>query len=293
MISQIGAEYLSDFDEIGRFPSILQSRTVALGQQPLLEIVQLLREIHLVDLRLFDPPVLVPEGLALARGERHDLSERRALIDDLSVLADKLEQRLDAVIGERRALPSLERVEDRQRFGYVELLVVQADQVGLGHSGAVVDAQNLLEAGIGDLDRVLGDLDDRLEPAAALDRRQLVHAAQTGHRLTGDQLGANAPAVDPGALAVQGDDRVLVQIARRADGGLGEAGLVQHPAGLLREVCKVARIQTDTGRLMALFAQLAEHLNGVRHAALEGIVGIDQQQAVVREQLRIGAECLH
>ena len=105
---------------------------------------------------------------------------------------------------------------------------------------------------------------------------ELVDAAQRRIVLAGDQPRADAPDVDGRALGLEVPDDLLVEVARGGDLRVREAGLIEHFARLAAEEGEVAAVKADAHRLVALLAQLAEHGDGVGHAAAQRVVGIHQ-----------------
>ncbi len=149
---------------------------------------------------------------------------------------------------------------------------------------------HLQDARVGDLDRLLAELELVLPGAVvAAHRAELVDAAQRGLLAAGDQLGADAPGVDARALLEQAGDHGLVEIVRRDDARLGEAGVVEQAPRLDRQVGEVAGVEADAGEVVAVGAQRAAHLDRVAHA-VEGVVGVDQEDAVVGHRAGVGLE---
>ena len=149
---------------------------------------------------------------------------------------------------------------------------------------------------IRDLADVLGDLDLRLNrPVRALDSHELVDAAEDRLALGRDEALADAErcrSARPARMQVL--DEVFVERVRaRKSCTFRPAGLVEHFAGLLRQVRHVAGVEADTALADAEWAQhLVERADGVRHTALERVVGVDEQNGIRRVQLAVALEGL-
>ena len=102
------------------------------------------------------------------------------------------------------------------------------------------------------------------------DGRQLVHAAEGGAVLGGDQVGADAPGIDGRALHFQAVDQLLVQVVGGGDHRVGETGLVQQLFRFFGQVGQVAAVQADSveGQGNSGLAHLLEYLDGVGHAGV-------------------------
>ena len=70
----------------------------------------------------------------------------------------------------------------------------------------------------------------------------------------------------------------------------GETRAVQHLGRLDAQIGQVARVQADAHRLVALAPQLLKDPDGIGDAALQGVDGIHQQQAVVGIDVGVGAK---
>ena len=103
---------------------------------------------------------------------------------------------------------------------------------------------------------------------------------------------ADAPGVDPGALALQVGYQVFIEFVGRHYHRVGEAGLREHPVGVLAEPGQIAGVEAyGRPHVVARRPQLPEHGERIREAGGERVVGVDQQQAVVREERGVRAEC--
>src|SRR4029450_7938349 len=84
---------------------------------------------------------------------------------------------------------------------------------------------------------------------------ELVDAAERRLIKRGDELGADAPDVDASALILDVLDQMLVEIVGRDDLGVRKSGRVEHRARLGRQMCEVARVEANAGKLVASCAQ--------------------------------------
>ena len=226
---------------------------------------------------------------------RADLLQLGELIDENALFVDRHEQLTQGEVLVGLALPGKVGVKQLQRLGIVHRFVVQTDQVGLGLCGfVVVNAVDLLEVRGGDLLHVFGKLDAGDDLALfVLDGADLVHAAEDGVGLRGDQTLADAKAVNPCALHDEIADDVLVERVGGDDLTVGPSRRVEHLARLLREVGDIARVETDRAIRDAEGLQhLVEGADRVRHAALQHVIGIDEQSRRGRIQFAVGAEGL-
>ena len=167
----------------------------------------------------------------------HGLGE---CVDTLAVYEQRNHQlsELEFVGFQAGLLPGLCGIEEHQRTLVGEGLFLEADEVcdDLVRS-LLVDAVDLLVAGVGHLFGVLGKLDLGLEGAVrVLDRSQFVDAAEGRVVFGCDQVCADTPGCDGRALVLQGIDQVLIQVVGGGDDGIRETGLIEHLAGFLGEV---------------------------------------------------------
>ncbi len=184
------------------------------------------------------------------------------------------------------------------------VLSLHPQHVGGGRAPGVVEAPHLLAAGVGDLAARLGDLERRPPRPIGSQGYQLVDAVESRVPLRRDESGSHSvdqPPDEPlridailrSLLLDLGDDLPdgqLVQVAGEDDGGVGKPGLVQQAGRLNAEVGQVAGVEADAHRFVTTPPQLLEHGHRVGDPALEGVDGVDQQQALVGVQLGVGAE---
>ena len=85
---------------------------------------------------------------------------------------------------------------------------------------------------------------------------------------------------------------MLIQVVGGGDDGIRETGLIEHLAGFLGEVGKVAAVEADAVAFaeFAFVAQILECLDSVRDAGFEGVIGVREQDAGVRIQIAVGLE---
>ena len=183
----------------------------------------------------------------------------------------------------------VDRVDDHARaVGLVQLV---PDHVRAGGAVGVVEATDRQLTGDRDLRRVRADLDRRPPRAAVADRGQLVHAAQRRLVVARDELRPDAPAVDPGALGLEGFHRRGVEVVRGHDLGVLEPRRVEQLAGPHGQVREVARVEPDAGQLLAALAHPEAGRDRVRDAVL-GVEGVDQQHGVAGHDVGPGVERL-
>src|SRR6266516_1394607 len=80
--------------------------------------------------------------------------------------------------------------------------------------------------------------------------------------------------------------RVFVQITRADDLRCCEAGFIKHSPRLDAQCNAISRIQPHSDHFVSVFAQPAGYIDRVAHA-LEGIIGVHQEDAVVRHRFGI------
>ena len=244
-------------------------------------------------MRILKPLHLVPQQVHLLPAIGGDLLDRRLLIHTYAVFEHRHQQLPCGIIREGLCFPCGVRVKDGARLGVVHGFVPDAQLVGDRLAALpVVVAVYFFEVRIGDLGGVLAHFDFRHDLAAlVLNGDQLVDAAEYRRLGRRDQPLAHAEGVHLCTLHHQIADKIFVQRIGGGDGAVGQSGFVEHPPRLFGEVGDVARIQTDGAFGLAHRQQhLLEHLYGVRHAAFERVVGIDQQGRVVGIQLAVRLE---
>jgi hypothetical protein len=106
-----------------------------------------------------------------------------------------------------------------------------------------------------------------------------------------DELRADAPGVDAGALLLEALDDMLVEIVAGRDGGLREAALVQDAPGLDGERREVAGVEPDARELVPPRPHLEPHGHRVAHA-VERVVRVDEEDRVLRVRVGEGLERL-
>ena len=135
-------------------------------QQALLDVPQLLGQVHIVVVGVLKPLHLVPEGVHLPLAVGPAGLEVGHLIHQPAPLEDGHHQLLHLDVGIHLPLPGGVRVEELQGLGEVELLVVEADQVGLRLAGVLGEnAVYLLKVWGGDFGGVFADFDFGDDPA--------------------------------------------------------------------------------------------------------------------------------
>ena len=237
---------------------------------------------------------LLPQVLHLLGAGGAYLGHGGPVIHQLALLVDGGGEALHRAVFIGALFPGLVGVEEGELLVLAHLFVVHRHIVRHGLAGVVVvDAPDLLEAGQGDLFHALADLDLGDVAVPFLHGGQLIDPAEHRVALGGDEVLADAEAVDLRLLQNQVPHDVLVQAVGSADGAVLIAGLVQHFAGLLGKVGDVAGVDADAlGPLAQGLQHLVEHLDGVGHAALGHVVSIHQQHAAVGIKPGVGGKGL-
>jgi len=79
-------------------------------------------------------------------------------------------------------------------------------------------------------------------------------------------------------------DEVLIEIVAGKDLSIGEASSVKKLASLDTEPGKITAVKTDTSKLVSALLELLAGLDGLTNTG-QGVVGIDEKDAVVRSSL--------
>ena len=175
---------------------ILSVEPAALVQQPVLDIPELLRQIDVIGVRVVKPLDLVPECVDLRLAVGLDLVQLRQLVDQLAVFEDRLQQLPNGVVLQGLDLPGGIGIKDIVRLGEIDLLVPQAQLIRQRLSAVlIIVAVDALEAGVGNLLGVLGELNlrDKLACLFILYGCKLVYTAECRAVLCGDEVGADTP----------------------------------------------------------------------------------------------------
>ena len=127
------------------------------------------------------------------------------------------------------------------------MLVGQADQISPDFSGVpVINAVKSLVAGVCDFFDIFREFDFRLEDAVFITYGgKFVDAAKSRIVLCGDQVCADAPGGDRGALQFQALDQIFVEVVGGGDHGVRKTRVIEHFAHLLGEVGEVAAVHAD------------------------------------------------
>ena len=175
--------------------------------------------------------------------------------------------------------PCLDRIEEQKGILLIELFIHETDQICDNLASLlVIDSLDGLVARIGNLFCIFRKLDlrDKFACVTVLDGSQLINAAEGRAVLGGDEVCADTPGRDGSALNLQAVDQVFIQIVGGGDDCIRESGVIQHLAGFLGNICKVAAVeadavesQRDTG-----VAHLLEDADRVRNTGTQGIIGI-------------------
>ena len=267
-----------------------------MSQKSKLGVVELLGKIDIHLMRVVETSGFLPERILLLQAVVADFHRRTGLIDALSVQEERRQHLAESEFAglKRCFLPGLHRVKEKQRLLFAEVLIGKADEIRLDLMTVLfVNAVNLLVAGIGDLLGILGQLDLGLEGAVlVLYGCKLVDAAEARIVLGGNQVRADSEGIDAGTLLIKRIDEMLIQIVGAADLCLRIAGSVQHLAGFLGQIRKIAGIQADADVIQrkALFLHIIKGSDGVRNAASKGVIGVYEKRAGGRIKLCIGLE---
>jgi hypothetical protein len=258
------------------------------------QVPQPVGEVHIVDVRVGEPLDLLPQVVHGLPAVLPDLLQGGKVVHELPLLEDRDHELLRAVVLDGLLLPPGIGCEEGQRPGEVDVLVPEAHQVGDRLAVGAVDPVDLLEPWGGDLDVVAGDLDLRDDvPVGVLHRRELVYAAEHGGAVRCDEIVPDSEGVDAGPLVQEVADDPLVQRVRCHDGTVLQTGLIEHRPCPTGQEGQVARVDPDGALPDAHGPQDAlECLDRVGDAAVEDVVGVDEQGSVVGIKLAIGLECL-
>ena len=85
---------------------------------------------------------------------------------------------------------------------------------------------------------------------------------------------------------------MLIQVVGGGDDGIRETGLIEHLAGFLGEIGKVAAVEADAVAFteFAFVAQILEGLDRVRDTGFKGVIGIREKDAGVGIQIAVSLE---
>ena len=254
----------------------------------LLQFIQFLGQIDVVALGVLEPESLFPQGFHLLPAVLLDGFDVRGIVDFFAVVEEADLQVAGREVLQFLLLPHGLRIEEDVPVAGRRRFVADRQQVGDGLSVfVVVEPVDFLIARVGDLFDVFGDLDFRDEFAVLFDGHQLVDAAEYRLGLGCDETLADAEGVDLRTFHDHIPDQVFVQGVGNGDGAVFETCLVQHFPGLFRQIGDIAAVDADA---LGFRVQLPEYPDGIRDAGFQHIIGIHQQDAVVRIEFRILAE---
>lgn len=174
-------------------------------QQLIFQMPELIGEIHMNTVRIFETQRLLPERIQLLMAIVADLHNLRRLVHAFSVLKDRHQQLPQgiAVRGKMSLLPGLDGIKQQKGIGGIIAFLYEADQVSDDLAGIlIINALNGLVARVGDLLGILRKLDLGNEFAGlfVLDGSQLVDTAKGRAILGSNQVGAHTPGIDGGTL---------------------------------------------------------------------------------------------
>ncbi|MPN48048.1 hypothetical protein SDC9_195652 [bioreactor metagenome] len=150
-----------------------------------------------------------PQGLFFLHEPVMNFADGGLLIYTFPVHKHRHQQLLHVIIRNGALFPGVHGVEDGERLAFVNGFRIQGHQVSQSHVIALsVDPVNFLIARIGDLPGIVR----YLELGLAINFRQFIYPAEGRAIIGGDELGANAPGVNFGALELQVLDQVLVEV---------------------------------------------------------------------------------
>ncbi len=251
-------------------------------------------QVHIVPVGVLEAEALIPQGIQLGGAVVPHLGEAGALVAEAPLVKYLDQQFPGGVVVHRFALPDGVGVKDGDVLAVVHRgLLPQVDVIGQGLAVLpAVEPPHPLEAGGGDLLHRLADLDLGLPAAVGpLHRRQLVHPAEHRLRLAGDQVLPHPEGVQLGPLEQQVPDDVLVQGVAGHDLHVLVPGGIQQLPGLFGEIGQVPAVDAHPlGPEAPGHHHFIKDPDGVGDAGTEGVVGVDEEGAVVRVGLGVGPE---
>ena len=160
----------------------------------------------------------------------------------------------------------------------------------IGNELAVfAEASYLLYAGIVDLDGLLAQLHFVLPLLVLAYGAELVDRTEGGLVVGGDEFGTDAPDLHFGILLLERGDDVLVEVIAGDDAGLLKACLIEELPRLQAKVGEVTAVDAHACQLAATGFEDFAYFYGMLYA-LDGVIGIDEQHAVIGHDLGIGLE---
>ena len=208
-------------------------------------------EVDLVDVGVIEAEVFIPEGGDLFLAVVPDFRKAGPVVDQLAGPEDFLVHGTDLIVFQDHPLPGVGGMEDLIGGPVGQGLILEEDEVGQGLVVLIVKTAKVLESGGGDLLHVLGDLDLGENLPILFHGHQLVDAPEDRVGLGGDEVFADTEGVQAGFLLEDVRNPVLIQGVGGDDFGVGVAGFIQHPAGLLGEVGDIPAVQADAGGPLA------------------------------------------
>ena len=216
--------------------------------------------------------------------------ERREFVDDLAPHHD-IGQELDTAAAVE--FLAAERVVgvNNQNPRMADIFRSLGQSIRLHVTLIVVEPPHLLDSRVGHLFRVAAELDLGL----AVMLHHFVHAAQGATAFT-----AGRHKVGPYALVDDVGNDELVELVGDDDLHIVEAGAIEHLAGPLAEERQIPAVDANPCQPVAPLFQFLGNLDRILQSALQHIIGVHQQDAVIREgsrirskSLELGSERLH
>ena len=230
----------------------------------MLEIPERFAEVDIICLRVLKSEELAPELIYLLITCCFDLVYIRLFVYQLALLKNRHEELDCSVIIYDLALPYSVRVEYLERLAVRDRLVSQHDEVRDCLSCVIsVKSYDLLEARVGDLLYVLGDLHLRHQSAVFPYTGQLIDTAEYRFRSCRDKSLAYTKRIDFRTFKNNISDDVLIERVADDDLAVCQPLCIEHLAALPCQVCDVSGVDTHT-HLLRL--ELLEHLDRVRES---------------------------
>ena len=119
-------------------------------------------------------------------------------------------------------------------------------------TGIIVDAPQLLFAGVGDFFGVLGDLDLGDKDAVFPNGCKFIDGAENRIALGGNEALADAEGVDAAALIEQGANGVFIEAVGGHNFTVLKACSIEHAACFLGEIGKISGVNANALQAIAL-----------------------------------------
>ena len=146
----------------------------------MLDIPELLGQIHIIIVRVVEAFDLVPQPVDLCQAVFPDLGSGGPVVNALSVLENRLQQFFCREVGERLFFPGVLRVKNGQRLAFINGFIVNAQQIRSGLSAFLFKKPiDLFPVGRGDFGGIFGNFDFGNDCAVGLlHSAELVYSAE-------------------------------------------------------------------------------------------------------------------